>query len=295
MLVEGIVGLLALIAACTLHQNDYFAINAKGGKHFRANGTDLPMRPGWSASTLIGRTGGRGDSGGRNGADFQRHPRHEGADGLLVSFRHHVRGSFHLNDDRHRHQGRAVHSPGDAQAGYKPMAKGPCCPALLSRFRRLLRLVLSAEGRFDPDNLADVRDRKPALGVIALAIGTTYILMHRKKRSYALTTFIPFLFLAVTIFEAGIQFIQKMLATASGLAAIDVKATAAVKLMEIARKLPGFGPGKDIGAVFHAAIVNSRVDAILTGLMMALAVVVMVLCSKVDMHPNRQTGLPGRT
>ncbi len=28
MLVEGFVGLLALIAACTLYQNDYFAINA---------------------------------------------------------------------------------------------------------------------------------------------------------------------------------------------------------------------------------------------------------------------------
>jgi carbon starvation protein len=41
------------------------------------------------------------------------------------------------------------------------------------------------------------------LGVLALAIGTTYILKHRPAR-YALVTFLPFAFLVVTVVTAGV-------------------------------------------------------------------------------------------
>ena len=51
------------------------------------------------------------------------------------------------------------------------------------------------------------------LGVIALAIGTTYILRHSSKRVYALTTFVPFLFMAVTVLAAGVQFTIKVINT----------------------------------------------------------------------------------
>jgi carbon starvation protein len=54
------------------------------------------------------------------------------------------------------------------------------------------------------------------LGVIALAIGTSYILLHSAKRRYALTTFLPFVFLAVTIMTSGVLYIQKMLTDAAG-------------------------------------------------------------------------------
>ena len=42
------------------------------------------------------------------------------------------------------------------------------------------------------------------LGMVALAIGTTYILRHAPQRVYALTTFLPFLFMAVTVLTSGV-------------------------------------------------------------------------------------------
>jgi carbon starvation protein len=49
------------------------------------------------------------------------------------------------------------------------------------------------------------------LGIIALAIGTTYILYRSKKKIYALTTFIPFLFMTVTVMDGGIIYSQNYL------------------------------------------------------------------------------------
>ena len=46
------------------------------------------------------------------------------------------------------------------------------------------------------------------LAVIALAIGTTYLLTTSKKRIYALCTGIPFLFAVVTVFVAGVESVQ---------------------------------------------------------------------------------------
>ena len=46
------------------------------------------------------------------------------------------------------------------------------------------------------------------LATIALAVGTTWILLYAKKRIYALCTAIPFLYAVVTVFTAGIQSIQ---------------------------------------------------------------------------------------
>ncbi len=46
------------------------------------------------------------------------------------------------------------------------------------------------------------------LAVIALAVGTTYLLQHAKKRAYALCTGIPFVFAVVTVFFAGIESVR---------------------------------------------------------------------------------------
>jgi carbon starvation protein len=43
------------------------------------------------------------------------------------------------------------------------------------------------------------------LGVIALAIGTTFILRRSRKRIYALVTFLPMLFMVATVFTAGVE------------------------------------------------------------------------------------------
>ncbi|MGA2033345.1 MAG: carbon starvation CstA 5TM domain-containing protein, partial [Thermoguttaceae bacterium] len=46
------------------------------------------------------------------------------------------------------------------------------------------------------------------LATVALAVGTTYLLTHARKRSYALCAGLPFVFAAVTVFTAGIQSIE---------------------------------------------------------------------------------------
>jgi len=43
------------------------------------------------------------------------------------------------------------------------------------------------------------------LGIIALAIGTTFILRRSSKRVYALATFVPTVFLVATVFTAGVE------------------------------------------------------------------------------------------
>ena len=43
------------------------------------------------------------------------------------------------------------------------------------------------------------------LAVIALAVGTTYLLVHAPKRSYALCTAIPLVFVVATVFTAGVR------------------------------------------------------------------------------------------
>ena len=46
------------------------------------------------------------------------------------------------------------------------------------------------------------------LAAIALAVGTTYLLNHAPKRSYALCTAIPFAFVIVTVLTAGVQSVR---------------------------------------------------------------------------------------
>ena len=46
------------------------------------------------------------------------------------------------------------------------------------------------------------------LAIIALAVGTTYLLAHAPKRSYALTTALPLVFLVATVFTAGVESIR---------------------------------------------------------------------------------------
>jgi len=47
------------------------------------------------------------------------------------------------------------------------------------------------------------------LASIALAVGTTYLLNHASKRSYALCTGIPFVFVLATVLVAGVQSVMR--------------------------------------------------------------------------------------
>jgi carbon starvation protein len=63
------------------------------------------------------------------------------------------------------------------------------------------------------------------LAAIALAVGTTYLLLHAPKRRYALCTAIPLVFVVVTVFTAGVESIHQWL---NDLAALNLQLTDAV-------------------------------------------------------------------
>ena len=67
------------------------------------------------------------------------------------------------------------------------------------------------------------------LAAIALAVGTTYLLMRAPKRVYALCTAVPLVFVVATVFTAGVESIYQWLneLAAWNLQLADPAATAA--------------------------------------------------------------------
>ncbi len=92
MLCESLVGVLALIAACSMYPGDYFAINTTPEvfSHLGLTTVNLDMFSREVGENLAGTNGRRGLARGRHGTDFPRPARHGSSDGLLVSLRHHV-------------------------------------------------------------------------------------------------------------------------------------------------------------------------------------------------------------
>jgi carbon starvation protein len=76
------------------------------------------------------------------------------------------------------------------------------------------------------------------LAAIALAVGTSYLLIHAPKRIYALCTAIPLVFVVATVFTAGVESIQQWL---QELAVWNLQladpATSAAMMEEIALKV----------------------------------------------------------
>ena len=109
MLVEGLVSVTALIAACALEPGDYFQINTAKAKYdalvaeakpendimlHPVQFDDLKQEAGIKEE-LAGRTAGGRDAGPGDGKNLGQPARHETADGLPLSFPHHVRGPLH--------------------------------------------------------------------------------------------------------------------------------------------------------------------------------------------------------
>ena len=136
MLVEGVVGIMALIAATAMPPADYFAINVAAGG-LRA--ADVPGRAAAARQPGADRGGGRregrradrrrGVAGRRHGDDLQRPARHVGPARLLVPLRDHVRGALHPDDHRLGHTRRALPHPGGARQGLRAVRAAPTgCP-----------------------------------------------------------------------------------------------------------------------------------------------------------------------
>lgn len=213
MLVEGVVSILALIAACSLYQNDYFAINAKLGTVFSTQFTELPtLTKMVGEQTLVGRTGGAVTLAVGMAKIFSSLPgmKH------LMSYWYHFAIMFEAlfiltTIDTGTRVARFI-----LQEMLRPihpsLGKSTSLPAVV------VTSFLVSYGWYYLVSHGTIQTIWPMfgianqlLGVIALAIGTSYILMHSAKRSYALTTFVPFLFLGVTIFTSGIQYTRNVL------------------------------------------------------------------------------------
>jgi carbon starvation protein len=235
MLVEGLVGLLALIAACSMYTNDYFAINANIAKfpQFANDVTQLPeLTRMVGEETLVGRTGGAVTLAVGMARIFTQIP---GMKGLMAYWYHFAimfEALFILTTiDTGTRVARFI-----LQEMLRPVSK------TLSTGKSVAGVVVTSfvvtyawyyllKGGTVNTIWPMFGIANQLLGVIALAVGTTYILNKSSKRIYALTTFIPFLFLAVTIFTAGVQYTK---AVTQGPEADYVKATLTVIMMALA-------------------------------------------------------------
>lgn len=215
MLVEGFVGLLALIAACTLYQNDYFAINANIAK-FPMLATDVTELPRLTKlvgeETLVGRTGGAVTLAVGMARIFSNLPGMKG----LMSYWYHFAIMFEAlfiltTIDTGTRVARFIVQEMISPI-YKPLGKGTWLPGvIITSFLVSYAWYYLLKGGTVSTIWPMFGIANQLLGVIALAIGTTYILRQSKKPVYALTTFLPFLFLAVTVLTSGVQYTQKIL------------------------------------------------------------------------------------
>ena len=243
MLVEGFVAILALIAACTLFQNDYFAINVRAGTPFSTDVTQLPMLTKLvGEQSLVGRTGGAVTLAVGMARIFSGLPGMKS----LMSYWYHFAIMFEAlfiltTIDTGTRVARFILQEMISPI-HKSLGKGTNVPAVIvTSFAVTYGWYYLLKGGTISTIWPMFGIANQLLAVIALAIGTSYILIRSAKRSYALTTFVPFVFLAVTILTSGVQYSRKMLTL----------------------------PAPD----------GDPVKAVLTIVMMALAVIVISICA----------------
>lgn len=215
MLVEGFVGLLALVAACTLIPSDYFAINAKPdlfpqfAQDAMQNGQLMDLTRQVGEANLVGRTGGAVTLAVGMAKVFSSLPGMR----ALMSYWYHFAIMFEAlfiltTVDTGTRVARFI-----LQESVMGLRKTKT--ALKKSASWTMNIVCGAIVTFAWGYLLynnDVATIWPMFGIanqllaaIALAIGTSIILTYSKKRVYALITFLPFLFVLVTTMTAGAQ------------------------------------------------------------------------------------------
>jgi len=216
MLVEGLVGLLALVAACILTQSHYFAINTDPAKYqvsAAVAGQLAQTAKEVGEKTLLHRPGGAVTLAVGMSTIFKSLPGMKG----LVSYWYHFAIMFEAlfiltTVDTGTRVARFIVQEMLSPI-YKPFGKGTWLPGvLITSFLVTYAWYYLIKGGTVGTIWPMFGIANQLLGVIALAIGTTYILHNSAKRIYALTTFIPFVFMAVTVLTSGVQYTLRMLA-----------------------------------------------------------------------------------
>jgi len=205
MLCESMVGVMALIAATSLHPNDYYAINTSPAV-FQSLGltpvhlADLERQVG---ETVAGRVGG-GVSLAVGMADiFSRLPGMRG----LMAYWYHFAAMFEAlfiltTIDAGTRVGRFILQEFGGRV-YKPFGRADSIPAAVAS----TTVVVLAWGYFIWTG--DISSIWPMFGIanqliasVALAVGTT-IIINTGRAKYAWVTLVPLTFLTVTTLSAG--------------------------------------------------------------------------------------------
>jgi carbon starvation protein len=216
MLVEGLVGVMALLSAVTLNPNDYFAINTSAAVYAKLQlavvdlpvlsqlvGLDVAHRPGGAISLAVGMAHIFSNIG-----EGLRHTMKYWFQFIIM-----FEALFILTTiDAGTRVARYILQDILGYA-YKPFGKKDWIPGsiLTSALVSLCWGYMLYTG--------DISSIWPMFGAtnqtlasLALAIGTTIILRISAKKSYALITFIPCVFVTITTFAAGIMNVQTYLA-----------------------------------------------------------------------------------
>ena len=216
MLMEGFVGVMALLSAVTLNPNDYFAINTSAAVYAKLQlavvdlpvlsqlvGLDVAHRPGGAISLAVGMSHIFSNVG-----EGLRHTMKYWFQFIIM-----FEALFILTTiDAGTRVARYILQDILGYA-YKPFGKKDWIPGsiLTSALVSLCWGYMLYTG--------DISSIWPMFGAtnqtlasLALAIGTTIILRISAKKSYALITFIPCVFVTITTFAAGIMNTQMYLA-----------------------------------------------------------------------------------
>ncbi len=224
MLVEGFVAVMALVAACSLHPGDYFAINAPQDKPaqkvayvkfvetttlkgFDVQPSALADLEERTKEKLAGRTGGAVTLAVGMAQVFAELP---GMKQLMAYWYHFVimfEALFILTlletgtrVARFVFQETVAHFVKSAKLGNKPNWAMNVAMSIATCFCwGYLLYTGSLNALWTIFGIAN-----QLLAGVALAVGTTYLLQHAKRRIYALTTAIPCAFMMATTFTAGV-------------------------------------------------------------------------------------------
>lgn len=264
MLVEGFVSLLALVAACILSQDHYFAINVKNAvlsPEVAGQMSNLASEVG--EKTLVGRTGGAVTLAVGMATIFKQLPGMK----TMMSYWYHFAIMFEAlfiltTIDTGTRVARFIVQEMLGRV-YKPFGRGTWLPGvLITSFLVSYAWYYLLKGGDIASIWPMFGVANQLLGVIALAIGTTLLLLKAPKRIYGLTTFLPFVYMAITVVTSAILTTGAMF-----------RSTAKLRLDALA---PNLDPAVIAKMLLKAK--TDQLDAWLTIIMLTLALVICFEC-----------------
>jgi carbon starvation protein len=230
MVVEGFVAVTALVAACALPPGDYFAMNvaqdkpgqraayvqmvqaAQADHGWDLTPKDLPRLEQETGEKLVGRVGGAVTLAVGMADIFGRFMK--GLTGYWYHFVIMFEALFILTLlETGTRVARFVFQESVAEFSQRAKARGkPTAAGKPSWVMNIVMSFLTCCGWGYLLYTGNINTLWRMLGIsnqllalIALAVGTTYLLNHAPKRIYALCTGVPFVFVVITVLTAGVQ------------------------------------------------------------------------------------------